>query len=61
MFRWGQVMRNVILPKIKGLKDEADQQRFIDKTDDLHLSTALRAGQWIDFPDFLDALAPGLR
>jgi hypothetical protein len=29
MFRWRQTLRDAILPKIKVLKDAADQQRFI--------------------------------
>jgi hypothetical protein len=31
---------------------------FIYETDDAHFARAFRARQWINFPDFLDALTP---
>ena len=41
------------------LQDLANQYALIDKADDLHHATAVRAFEGINFPGFLDAFAPG--
>jgi hypothetical protein len=43
------------------LQDLANQYALIDKADDLHHAAAVRAFEGINFPDFLDAFAPGSR
>jgi len=43
------------------LEDLFDDRSFVDEADDLHLGAAFWAFQRIDFPDLLDAFAPGLR
>ena len=51
--RW-QTFGETLVPKTEVFKNAVDQQWLIDEADNLHLATALRAIQRVNFPDLLD-------
>jgi len=55
------VIANLIHPLANMLQDALDDLRIIDERHDAHLVMTLGTQQRINFPDFLDELAPRSR